>query len=83
MGQKIHILGGVKLKKDKTIKLGRCLRSKRKEKHITAKELGNKLNLSEAAITAYERGIRSYPLGVYMEICNILEIDPKETYNQS
>lgn len=56
-------------------KIGINIRKFRKEKKMTLKELGLKVNLSEQAIGQYERGERQPSLNTLYHICSALEIN--------
>lgn len=56
--------------------IGENIRNARKNKNLTMKQLGEKLNITEQAISQYERNIRTPNTKLIFKICEILEVDP-------
>jgi len=56
------------------IKIGSFISLKRKEKKITQKELSEKLNITDRAISKWENGICLPDVGTIPELCRILGI---------
>lgn len=53
---------------------GSRLRKLRKEKGITMKELGSRLNLAESTVSGYETGSRSPDLEVVDKLANFFDV---------
>lgn len=53
---------------------GELIRSYRKRKGLTMKELGNKVGVSEQAISQYERSIRTPNVAILRKICSFLNL---------
>ena len=53
---------------------GERLRDLRHEKHMTQKQLADKLNLSKGTISAYEQGKKYPSIEVLIKLCNILQV---------
>ncbi len=52
------------------------IKSIRKEKKYTQKEIASYLNLSQTSYSDIENGISSLTVEVFLKICKFLEIDP-------
>ncbi|EPY2302240.1 MerR family transcriptional regulator [Clostridium sporogenes] len=57
--------------------IGENIRRVRKSKGLTMKQLGEKINMSEQAISQYERNLRTPNTKLLFKIANILEIPPE------
>ena len=58
--------------------MGRLISSLRKEKNMTQQELANKLNITDKAVSKWERGL-SYPdISLIPKLSEILDIDPNK-----
>ena len=55
-------------------KIGNFIRSLRKEKNLTQKELADKLNITDRAISRWERGIGCPDISLLEELSKILDI---------
>lgn len=60
------------------VKLGEIIRDKRLEKNMTMKELGKRTGFSDVGILHYEKGERKMSFDTFLDICNVLELDPLE-----
>jgi len=56
---------------------GKQLKAARVKKKISMEELAQRIGISAKAISQIELGKRSTSLKTFVNICNILEIDPK------
>ena len=56
-------------------KIGDFIKEKRKEKELTQKELAEKLEITDRAISKWERGISCPDISLLKDLCKILEID--------
>lgn len=61
--------------------VGENIRRIRKEKKISAKELGEKIGCSGNAILLYERNERKVTVEMLNEISNALEVKPNDLYD--
>ena len=59
-------------------KIGDFIKEKRKEKELTQKELAEKLEITDRAISKWERGISCPDISLLKDLCKILEIDINE-----
>ncbi|PIH05214.1 helix-turn-helix domain-containing protein [Clostridium combesii] len=57
--------------------IGENIRRIRKSKGLTMKQLGEKINMSEQAISQYERNLRTPNTKLLFKIANVLEIPPE------
>ena len=55
------------------MKTGELIRKYRKKKQLTMKQLGEKIDVSEQAISQYERGLRNVNLETLIKIAEALE----------
>lgn len=62
----------------KTNKVGSLIREKRLAKGMTQKELADKMNLSDKAISKWECGLGNPDVSLLLELSSILEIDSKD-----
>ncbi len=53
---------------------GERLRDLRHKKHMTQKQLADKLDLSKGTISAYEQGKKYPSIEVLIKLCNILQV---------
>lgn len=58
------------------ISLGGYLRSSRKLKGMSGKELGEKVSLSQQQISRYERGINKFTLDMFIKMVKALDSKP-------
>lgn len=58
--------------------IGNKIRSYRRQKGLTQKQLGSLINKSEISIRKYEAGDTNIPLEVIYSIANVLDIDSLE-----
>lgn len=57
-----------------SIQTGKKIKAIRKSKKLTQKQLGDKLNVSEAMISQYERGLRNAKLETLQKIASALDV---------
>ena len=62
-------------------KFGDFIKELRKEKQLTQKELGEKLNITDKAISKWERGLSFPDIAVLKDIAEFFEIDISELLN--
>ncbi|EDS71544.1 helix-turn-helix domain-containing protein [Anaerofustis stercorihominis] len=63
--------------------MGRLISSLRKEKNMTQQELADKLNITDKAVSKWERGL-SYPdISLIPKLADILDIDPNKLLGSS
>ena len=62
-------------------KFGNFIKSLRKEKKLTQKELGEKLNITDKAISKWERGLSFPDITMLNSLANFFEIDVSELLN--
>ena len=62
-------------------KIGGFIAKLRKEKNITQKELADSLNVTNKAISKWERGICYPDITILQDLCNILDITLIELFN--
>ena len=55
------------------MKTGELIRKYRKKKQLTMKQLGERIDVSEQAISQYERGLRNVNLETLIKIAEALE----------
>ncbi len=60
------------------IKIGRYIAGKRKDLHLTQKQLAEKLSMSDKSVSKWERGVCLPDVSVYMDLCEILHISINE-----
>jgi len=58
--------------------IGRQIAFFRKQNNITQLELAEKLNLSQAMVTAYETGKKSVSIARLLQLSKILEVSPDD-----
>ena len=59
-------------------KIGKFISERRKHKNLTQQELANLLNISDRAVSKWERGINLPDASLMLELCNILDINVNE-----
>ena len=62
-------------------KFGNFIKSLRKEKKLTQKELGEKLNITDKAISKWERGLSFPDIAMLNSLASFFEIDVSELLN--
>ena len=62
-------------------KFGNFIKSLRKEKKLTQKELGEKLNITDKAISKWERGLSFPDITMLNSLASFFEIDVSELLN--
>ena len=62
-------------------KFGDFIKELRKEKQLTQKELGEKLNITDKAISKWERGLSFPDIAVLKDLAEFFEIDISELLN--
>ncbi len=60
------------------IKIGKFIAEKRKNKNLTQIELAQKLNITDRAISKWERGKSMPDSSIMLDLCEILEISVNE-----
>ena len=63
------------------IKIGKFIAATRKEKNITQEKLAEKLNITDRAISKWERGLSLPDADKMLELCNILDINVNKLLN--
>ena len=63
------------------IKIGKFIADLRKEKKITQSELAEKLNITDRAVSKWERGLSLPDADKMLELCSILDINVNELLN--
>ena len=63
------------------IKIGKFISSCRKEKNLTQEELGEKLFVTDRAVSKWERGLSLPDADKMLDLCNILDINVNELLN--
>lgn len=61
-----------------TLKVGEFIKEKRKNKGLTQRELADKLNITDRAVSKWERGICCPDISLLKELCSILDISINE-----
>ena len=59
-------------------KIGKFIAECRKQKNLTQEQLANKLNISDRAVSKWERGLNLPDSSLMIELCNILDISVNE-----
>lgn len=60
------------------LKIGKFIARLRKERNITQQELAEKLDITDRAVSKWERGLSLPDAGKMLELCNILNINVNE-----
>lgn len=60
------------------IKIGKFIAEKRKEKQLTQMEIANMLNITDRAVSKWERGLSLPDSGIMLQLCTILGITVNE-----
>ncbi len=60
------------------VKIGRFIADCRKQKNLTQTQLAEKLNITDRAVSKWERGMSMPDTSIMMELCDILEITVNE-----
>ena len=60
------------------IKIGKFIATCRKNKNITQEQLAEKLNITDRAVSKWERGLSLPDASIMIELCNILDINVNE-----
>lgn len=63
-------------------KFGNFIKELRKEKDLTQKELGDKLNITDKAISKWERGLSFPDITILNSLADFFEIDVSELLNR-
>ena len=63
------------------IKIGKFIQERRKSKNITQSELANKLNITDRAVSKWERGLCLPDAGIMPELCEILGISINDLFS--
>ena len=64
-----------------TIKIGKFIQEKRKEKKLTQSEVAEKLNITDRAISKWENGVCLPDAGTMPELCEILGISINDLFS--
>ena len=59
-------------------KIGEFIANKRKEKGLTQQELGDKLFVTDKAVSKWERGISFPDITILKKLASILEVDVED-----
>lgn len=62
-------------------KIGKFIAECRKEKKLTQEELAEKLNITDRAVSKWERGLSLPDASIMISLCNILDINVNELLN--
>ena len=62
-------------------KIGRFIAKCRKEKNLTQMQLAEKLNITDRAVSKWERGKAMPDVSIMLDLCNILEITVNDLLN--
>lgn len=60
------------------LKIGKFIAKQRKAKNLTQMQLAEKLNITDKAISKWERGISMPDTSIMLELCDILKVSVKE-----
>ena len=63
------------------IKIGRFIADCRKNKKLTQSQLAEKLNITDKAVSKWERGVSLPDASIMLELCDILDISVNELLN--
>ena len=63
------------------IKTGKFIADCRKKKNITQEQLAEKLNITDRAVSKWERGLSLPDADKMLDLCNILDINVNELLN--
>lgn len=63
------------------IKIGNFIKERRMNKKITQSELAEKLNITDRAVSKWERGICMPDSSIMLELCKILDISINDLYS--
>ena len=63
------------------VKIGRFIAERRKKANLTQAQLSEKLNITDKAISKWERGKAMPDVSIMLELCGILEISVNELLN--
>ncbi len=63
------------------VKIGRFIAERRKKVNLTQAQLAEKLNITDKAISKWERGKAMPDVSIMLELCGILEISVNELLN--
>ena len=72
------VVGGIKMN---TIEIGKYIKKKRIEMHLTQKELSEKLGLSFQAISKWETGSTLPDTSILLELSDVLEVTVDQILN--
>ena len=64
--------------------IGDVLKKCREEKNLTLEQLSNKLNnkVSRQTLSTYEMGRSKIKISMFIEICEALQLDPNEVFEE-
>ena len=63
------------------VKIGKFIADRRKQKNLTQWQLAEKLNITDKAISKWERGISMPDASIMIELCDILSISVNDLLN--
>ena len=63
------------------IKIGRFITDCRKNKKLTQSQLAEKLNITDKAVSKWDRGVSLPDASIMLELCDILDISVNELLN--
>lgn len=61
-----------------TVKIGKFIAENRKKQNLTQMELAEKLNITDRAVSKWERGLSLPDAAIMLELCKVLEISINE-----
>ena len=56
--------------------VGNRIKQARKDKNLSQEELGNMIGVTKVSVCGYEKGTRTPAINTFLDLVNILEIDP-------
>ena len=56
--------------------VGNRIKQARKDKNLSQEELGNMIGVTKVSVCGYEKGTRTPAIDTFLDLVNILEIDP-------
>lgn len=64
--------------------IGEVLKKKREEKNMSLEQLSNKINncVSRQTLSTYESGRSKIRIDMFIKICEALQLDPNEVYDE-
>lgn len=62
--------------------IGEALKKEREKANLTLEQLANKLPVSRQTLSTYETGRSKIKISMFIDICNVLGVDPKELFDE-